>query len=109
MKEIRTTEPLAITTVTSTKQFVFYRVGLGNYTIVILATSYNGSVGSPLPYEFACPSVTLAIAFQGGDYKYAVGAFSVINTSSLSKSMCTKNPYLCQVQQGSLYQECPFE
>ena len=109
MEEIRSAQPLAITTVNRTKQFVFYCLGFGNYSFVIPTTSYNGSVGFPLPYEFECPEVTLAIAFQGGNYEFAVGTFSIINTSEPESKRCDKNPYLCRIQRGSLYRECPLE
>jgi hypothetical protein len=81
MDEIRTTEPVDASAINSTQQFLFPCLGYGNYTFVIPGTSYNRSVGFPLPYEFECPNVTLAIAFHGGNYYYAVGTFSIVNMS----------------------------
>lgn len=49
----------------------------GKYVFVIETSSFGNSVGSPLPYEFDRRNISLEIAFQGGDFQYAVGAFSI--------------------------------
>ena len=49
----------------------------GRYAFVNPTSSYYGSVGSPLPYEWTRDNFTLKIAFQGGDPSYSVGAFSI--------------------------------
>ncbi len=53
----------------------------GKYVFVIETSSFERSVGSPLPYEFDCQNFSLEIAFQGGDSQYAVGAFSIKNST----------------------------
>jgi len=72
-------------------------------------SSYNGFVGSPLPYEFDCPNVSIKIAFQGGDIYYAVGAFSIEKPQNRSDSGCKEKPFLCQTTRGGFYRECPFD
>jgi hypothetical protein len=44
---------------------------------MVPATSYNRSVGAPLPEEFESHNYSLRVAFQGGDYQFWVGAFSI--------------------------------
>ena len=106
MSEIRTNRPVKWGLVNETKEFSFKCLSTGNYTFVIPVSSYDGAVGSPLSYEFNCKNLSLEIAFQGGDYKYSVGAFSIRHTSK-DKSGCNENPVSCP-RRGRLYRECPL-
>ncbi len=109
MNRIRTTHPMDWTTVNETEGFTFSCLPQGQYAFAIPATSYNGTVGAPLPYEFDCQDLSLRIAFQGGDYQYMVGAFTIENStrSKTAQTQCSSNPLLCQDDRGSLYRECP--
>jgi hypothetical protein len=69
---------------------------------------YNSLVGSPLPYEFNCPNVSIRIAFQGGDHQYSVGAFSIEKPRGRRSSECKENPILCGIIKGDLYRKCPL-
>jgi hypothetical protein len=109
MGEIRTEKPIRVGRVNESEGFKFNCLFPGKYTFVIPSSSYNGSVGSPLPYVFECQNIFLDIAFQGGDMDYAVGAFSIIYTTENKKSECIENPELCPTQKDSLYKECPFD
>ena len=95
--------------VNTTKGFKFSCLYPGMYAFVIPTTSYNGSVGAPLPYEFECTNVSIRISFQGGDSKYMVGAFSIEKPRAVNKSICKKRPWLCIEKRGSLYRECPLD
>ena len=77
MEEIRTREPIDWDAVGANKRFGFECLSLGSYPFVIPTSSYNRSVGAPLPDEPECGSPFVEIAFHGGDWQYAVGAFSV--------------------------------
>jgi hypothetical protein len=48
---------------------------------MIPASSYNRSVGYPLPDETCTQNLSIDIAFQGGNYLYAVGAFAVLENN----------------------------
>lgn len=87
-----------------TKGFSFSCLFPGNYAFVIPSSSFNGSVGSPLPYEFDCQNLSLRISFQGGNYSYAVGAFSIKNSHQL-KNDCLENEKDCE-RPGNLYRAC---
>ena len=104
MGEIR--EPFQKTSalVNESKGFIFSCLLPGEYAFVIPTTSYNGSVGSPLPYEFDCRNLSLRIAFQGGNYSYAVGAFSIQNSYQL-KTDCIEDEKNCD-EPGHLYRNC---
>jgi hypothetical protein len=108
MNTIREALPVKRTTVNESAGFKFNCLDFGKYAFVIPASSYNMSVGFPLPYEFDCPNISLEIAFQGGDSQYAVGAFSLINVSEIQGTTCIDNVSPCAPVQGSLYQPCPF-
>ena len=77
MGEIRTREPIDWDAVDTNKRFGFECLSPGSYAFVIPVSSYNWSVGAPLPDEDECGSLFVEIAFQGGDWQYAVGAFSL--------------------------------
>lgn len=78
MAEIRTNSPVDRQTVNETNGFTFTCLTFGNYAIVALTDSYNTTIGYPLPYERDCNNLSIRIAFQGGDSKYAVGSFTII-------------------------------
>jgi hypothetical protein len=65
-------------------------------------TSYNGSKGAPLPYEIDCADVSIKIAFQGGDSKYMVGAFSIEKPRAADHTLRIIRPWLCKKKKGSL-------
>ena len=77
MEEIRTGRPIEWSIVDERKRFGFMCLSQGDYAFVIPVSSYNRSVGAPLPDEVECGSMFVDIAFQGGDWQYAVGAFSI--------------------------------
>jgi len=108
MTEIRTKIPSGIGTVNESERFVFACLGPGRYTFVIAASSFNNAVGSPLPYEFDCRNLSLSIEFQGGDWEYSVGAFSIENSSLQNKSTCNESIEFCRAERGGLYKECPL-
>jgi hypothetical protein len=66
------------TSVNDSKEFMFPCLNYGNFAIMIPTSSYDRSVGYPLPYEVCTENLSIEIAFQGGDYRYAVGVFSII-------------------------------
>jgi len=107
MSEIRTNRAVKWGLVNETRGFSFRCLSIGNYAFVIPTSSYDGAVGSPLPYEFDCENLSLQIAFQGGDYEYSVGAFSIRPTSK-DKPRCNKSPVFCP-RRGKLYRECPLD
>ncbi len=109
MAKIRDNQSVMQECVNATKAFKFSCLYPGRYALVIPATSYNGSKGAPLPYEFDCANVSIRIAFQGGDSKYKVGAFSIIQPSFENKTGCKKYPLSCMKNGGSLYIKCPFD
>ena len=88
MAKIRDGQTIMQGCVNATKAFKFSCLYPGKYALVIPTTSYNGSVGAPLPYEFDCANVSLRIAFQGGDSNYMVGAFSIEKLRAVNNSMC---------------------
>lgn len=88
MSTIRETQAVAQELVNESSGFEFDCLSVGKYVFVIPITSYNGTVGSPLPYEFDCENISLKTAFQGGDSTYSVGAFSIINSSGENHSAC---------------------
>jgi hypothetical protein len=45
---------------------------------MIPTSSYNRSVGYPLPDETCTENLSIKVAFQGGNYLYAVGVFAVL-------------------------------
>jgi hypothetical protein len=77
MQEIRSRKPIESSIVNAKKRFSFRCLSPGDYAFVIPVSSYDGWVGAPLPYEFECGSLFVDIAFQGGDWQYMVGAFSI--------------------------------
>lgn len=77
MEEIRTQRPIEWSIVDERKRFGFMCISQRNYAFVIPVSSYNRSVGAPLPDKSAYGSLFIDIAFQGGDWQYAVGAFSI--------------------------------
>ncbi|MDY6990188.1 MAG: hypothetical protein SWQ30_19270 [Thermodesulfobacteriota bacterium] len=104
--EIRTSKPIKTGTVNHTAGFRFGCVSPGKYAATIPTTSYNGSVGAPLPYEFDCDNFSLRIAFQGGDYHHAVGAFVLEDSPAALRLMCAENPSFCKDSRGKLYRNC---
>ena len=91
MAEIRDGQSFRQACVNATNAYKFSCLYPGKYAFVIPTTSYNGSAGAPLPYEFDCANVSIRIAFQGGDSKYMVGAFSIIQPPIENKTGCKKN------------------
>ena len=77
MDEIRSREPIGWAAVDAQKRFGFECLSPGDYAFVVPASAYNGSVGAPLPDEFRCGNLSVEVAFQGGNGRYAVGGFSV--------------------------------
>jgi hypothetical protein len=109
MGSIRKDYPIGCTYVNESQDFTFDCLPTGMYAFVMPTASYNGFVGSPLPYEFDCPNFSIKIAFQGGDIYYAVGAFSIEKPQNHSDSGCKENPFLCRTTRGGFYRECPLE
>jgi len=109
MAEIRHGQAIMKASVNATKSFKFSCLYPGKYAFVIPTTSYNGSVGAPLPYAFDCANVSIKIAFQGGDSKYMVGAFSIEKPRAVNHTLCKIRPWLCRKKRGDLYIECPFD
>ena len=107
MNSARKPYPISWALVNESGEFYFPCLIPGKYVFVIETSSFENSVGSPLPYEFDCQNISLEIAFQGGDPQYAVGAFSIINPSTLNKSLFAEGPLSCLAQKGSLYKKCP--
>lgn len=108
MNEIRTTQPVSQGTVNESSGFSFACLSPGKYAFVIPSSSYDGAIGFPLPYEFDCKNLSLVIAFQGGDYQYAVGAFSIEDSLADNKTVCNEIIGLCRKRRGVLYKECPL-
>ena len=106
MTTVRTQKPLKWTLVNETSGFVFRCLSVGNYVAVIPASSFNQSVGSPLPYEFDCQNFSLSIAFHGGDSEFLVGVFSILNPSTQNKTDCGTDDLLCTRKKGRLYKRC---
>lgn len=104
MSEIKEPFQVASATVNETKGFNFSCLFPGEYAFVIPRSSFDGSVGSPLPYEFDCQNLSLRIAFQGGNYSYAVGAFSIKNSHQLEID-CIDDVIACN-EPGHLYRSC---
>ena len=109
MNEIRTTQPVSRGTVNKSSRFSFTCLSPGKYAFVIPSSSYDGAIGFPLPYEFDCKNLSLVTAFQGGDYQYAVGAFSIEDFLVGNNSVYNETIGLCRTRRGILYKECPFE
>ena len=103
MTTVRTPKPLTLTPINETSGFVFRCLSAGNYVAVIPSSSFNQSVGSPLPYEFDCQNLSLSIAFHGGDSEFLVGVFTLLNTSTQNKTYCPTDDFLCFRNRGSLY------
>ena len=53
----------------------------GQYAIMIPTSSYNHSVGYPLPDETCTENLSIKVAFQGGNYLYALGVFEILETN----------------------------
>ena len=109
MAEIRHGQAIMKASVNATKSFKFSCLYPGKFAIVIPTASYNGSAGAPLPYEFDCRNVSIKIAFQGGDYRYMVGAFSIIQPSFENKTVCEDSSLPCLKKRGGLYIKCPLD
>ena len=109
MSTIRTTQPIRQQLVNESGGFEFDCLSFSKYVFYIPTESYNGAVGSPLPYEFECDNISLKIAFQGGDSAYSVGTFSITKSSGENDSACIKNPIFCPNKKGGLYKECPLD
>ena len=107
MNHIKTTQPIRSCIVNQSKGFNFNCLYPGKYAFVIHSSSYDGAVGSPLPYEFDCNNFSLRIVFQGGNYHHAVGAFSIENAPA--KKECADNFSFCKDYKRSLYRKCPHE
>ena len=68
-------------TVNQSQGFMIPCLTAGQYAIMIPTSSYNRSVGYPLPDETCTENLSISIAFQGGNYLYAVGVFEVLETN----------------------------
>jgi hypothetical protein len=77
MAEIRSRKPIDCAIVDAQKRFGFRCLSPGDYAFVVPASSYNGSVGAPLPDQIECGNLSVEVAFQGADGRYVVGGFSV--------------------------------
>jgi hypothetical protein len=77
MQEKRSRKPIESAVVNAKNRFRFRCLFPGDYAFVIPVSSYDGSVGAPLPEKFECGGLHVDIAFQGGDWQYAVGAFTI--------------------------------
>jgi len=108
MSKIRTAQPVSWEIVNESGGFRFNCLSHGTYAFVIPTSSYKSSVGSPLPYEFDCRNFCLRIAFQGGDPRYAVGAFSIRDPTAQNRSTFARNSLSCDTLRGSLYKKCPL-
>ena len=106
MTNVRTEKPISQTLVNETAGFLFKCLSAGKYIAVTSATSFNQSVGSPLPYEFDCRNFSLSIAFHGGDSEFLVGVFFILNASIQNKTECGSDLLLCNKKKGSLYRQC---
>ncbi len=81
MQEIGSGEPIDWAAVDAQKRFRFECLSPGVYAFRVPALSCNGSFGAPLPDEIECGNLSVEIAFQGGDGRYAVSGFSVNQSS----------------------------
>lgn len=106
LTEIRTMPALGWRPVNESGAFEFHCLSPGEYVFVIPTTSYDGWIGFPLPYEVDCENLSVRIVFHGGDYKYAVGAFGVIDSRVEYVEKCTGSSWVCRDLMGSLYREC---
>ena len=102
---IRTNHPVGSARINESNGFSFNCLTYGNYAFAIPTSSYISSVGFPLPYEFDCENFSLRIAFQGGDYQYAVGAFSIdkVESNSIRGGTWTA----LSAKRRPLYKGCP--
>lgn len=108
MSSARKPWPISWALVNESAGFEFACLTPGKYVFVIKTSSFGRTIGPPLPYEFDCQNFSLEIAFQGGDSQYAVGAFSIKNSSALNRSACTEDPSSCLAHKGGLYKKCPL-
>ena len=106
MTTVRTQNPLTWVPINETSGFVFRCLSVGNYVAAIPSSSFNQSVGSPLPYEFDCQNFSLSIAFHGGDSEFLVGVFFILDTSTQNKTDCGTDDLLCTRKKGRLYRRC---
>jgi len=109
MSSARKPWPISWALVNESAGFEFACLTPGKYVFVIKTSSFGRTIGPPLPYEFDCQNFSLEIAFQGGDSQYAVGAFSIKNSSALNKSACTEDPSTCLAHKGGLDKKCPLD
>jgi len=77
VQEIRVREPIDWAATDAQKWFRFDCLSPGAYAFVVPASSYNGSVGAPVPDGIEFGNLSVEVAFQGGDGQYMVGGFSV--------------------------------
>ena len=108
MSKIKEGNPIRSSAVNSTKGFNFSCTYPGYYAFVIPTSSYNRSVGSPLPYEFDCEKFSLRISFQGGNPDYAVGAFWINKTIS-NQNTRDMDIFSRIDKKGPLYRECALD
>lgn len=88
-------QPFKSASINKSQAFQFECLHHGSYVLAIPASSYNHSMGAPLPFEFDCPNASLRIRYQGGDSSHWVGVFT-LNTSADVKS-----------RPGPRYHPCP--
>jgi hypothetical protein len=96
MVEVNKHGPIHRELINESKAFKVECLDFGNYAFVIPTSSYNGSVGSPLPYEFEC-------------LEYMVGAFSIEQPIHKNKTACKKNLFFCLKKRSGLYIKCPLD
>ena len=78
-------QPFKSASINKSQTFQFECLHHGSYVLAIPVSSYNHSMGAPLPFEFDCPNASLRIRYQGGDSSHWVGVFT-LNTSTDVKS-----------------------
>jgi hypothetical protein len=83
--------PISWALVNESGNFVFPCLTPGNYVFVIETSSFDRTIGPPLPFEFEGRDVSLKIGFQGWDGQHAVGAFSIENCALKSDSQLAED------------------
>ena len=96
LDQIGEREPFQFTKVTNGSKFLFTCVGAGSFAAALPVSSYHGSAGAPLPYEFDCDNFSLRIVFQGGNSDWMIGSFEI------KSKMHIKNA----TSRGPLFRSC---
>ena len=77
-------------TVNHSQGFMIPCLAAGQFAIMIPTSSYNCSVGYPLPDETCTDNLSIKVAFQGGNYLYAVGVFEILWREN--NQICDREP-----------------